>query len=90
MPATPAFGCTPASQTAVHPYRIFQLDGIAYPGNSGSPLWFPEDGKVYGVVNAVYVKGSKEAALSRPSGISYAIPSDYVIKLLQKVGVPGY
>ena len=77
-------------QQAAHPYRIFQLDGIAYPGNSGSPLWFPEDGKVYGVVNAVYVKGSKEAALSRPSGISYAIPSDYVIKLLQKVGVPGY
>ena len=79
-----------AIQAAAHPYRIFQLDGIAYPGNSGSPLWFPEDGKVYGVVNAVYVKGSKEAALSHPTGISYAIPSDYVIKLLQKVGVPGY
>ncbi len=79
-----------AIQAAAHPYRIFQLDGIAYPGNSGSPLWYPEDGKVYGVVNAVYVKGSKEAALSHPTGISYAIPSDYVIKLLQKVGVPGY
>lgn len=79
-----------AIQQAANPYPVFQLDAIAYPGNSGSPLWFPEDGKVYGVVNAVYVKGSKEAALSRPSGISYAIPSEYVVKLLKSVGVPGY
>jgi hypothetical protein len=32
----------------------------------------------------VYVKGSKEAALSAPSGISYAIPVKYVQRLLKQ------
>ncbi|MGA7178793.1 MAG: serine protease [Thiobacillaceae bacterium] len=73
-----------AIRQASNPYRIFQLDAIAYPGNSGSPLWSPETGEVYGVVNAVFVKGAKEAALTDPSGISYAIPSRYVEELLKK------
>lgn len=71
---------------AADPYRIYQLDAIAYPGNSGSPLWSPETGEVYGVVNAVFVKGAKEAALTDPSGISYAIPSRYVEALLKRAG----
>lgn len=68
-------------------YRVFELDAIAYPGNSGSPVWHPDTGEVLGVVNSVYVKGSKEAALSTPSGISYAIPVGYVHELLQKAGL---
>ncbi len=40
-----------------------------------------------GVVNSVYVKGAKEAALSNPSGISYAIPVRYVHELLERAGV---
>ena len=60
------------------PYEVFELDAIAYPGNSGSPVWHPETGEVLGVVNSVYVKGAKEAALSAPSGITYAIPAKYV------------
>jgi serine protease Do len=32
----------------------------------------------------VYVKGAKEAALSAPSGISYAIPVKYVHRLLEQ------
>jgi len=32
----------------------------------------------------VYVKGAKEAALSAPSGISYAIPVKYVHQLLER------
>jgi serine protease Do len=65
-------------------YEVFGLDAIAYPGNSGSPVWHPDTGEVLGVVNSVYVKGAKEAALSSPSGISYAIPVKYVHQLLER------
>ncbi len=66
------------------PFMVFQLDGVAYPGNSGSPLYDPDTGLVYGIINMVYVKGKKEAALSAPSGISYAIPGKYIVNLLRK------
>jgi S1-C subfamily serine protease len=66
------------------PYEVFELDAIAYPGNSGSPVWHPETGEVLGVVNSVYVKGAKEAALSAPSGITYAIPAKYVKQLIEQ------
>ena len=65
-------------------YEVFELDAIAYPGNSGSPVWHPDTGEVLGVVNSVYVKGAKEAALTAPSGISYAIPAKYVHRLLEQ------
>lgn len=65
-------------------YAVFQLDGTAYPGSSGSPLYDPETGVVYGVINMVFVKGLKEAALSQPSGITYAIPGNFVRDLLQR------
>ncbi|MBK5206002.1 MAG: trypsin-like peptidase domain-containing protein, partial [Polaromonas sp.] len=55
-------------------FDIFQLDGTAYPGNSGGPLFDPETGEVLGVVNMVFIKGTRESALTHPSGISYAIP----------------
>lgn len=64
------------------PFKIFQLDGTAYPGNSGGPLFDPDSGHVLGVVNMVFIKGSRESALSQPSGISYAIPSSFVQELL--------
>jgi S1-C subfamily serine protease len=70
---------------AQEPYEVFALDAIAYPGNSGSPVWHPDTGEVLGVVNSVYVKGAKEAALTSPSGISYAIPVKYVRALLQRL-----
>jgi S1-C subfamily serine protease len=66
------------------PFNIFQLDGTAYPGNSGSPLYDPASGKVWGVINAVFVKGLKENAISSPSGITYAIPARYVKDLMQR------
>ncbi|MCM2564933.1 S1 family peptidase [Janthinobacterium kumbetense] len=66
------------------PYTVFQLDATAYPGSSGSPLFDPETGLVYGIVNMVYVKGLKEAAISAPSGITYAIPGSYMQTLLLK------
>lgn len=66
------------------PFNIFQLDGTAYPGNSGGPLFDPDTGAVLGVVNMVFIKGTRESALSNPSGISYAIPSRFVAELLQR------
>jgi len=69
------------------PYMILQLDATAYPGNSGSPLYAPESGRVLGVVSMVFVKEGREHALERPSGISYAIPVDYVRALLRERGL---
>ncbi|APW45111.1 S1 family peptidase [Rhodoferax antarcticus] len=66
------------------PFDIFQLDGTAYPGNSGGPLFDPDSGEVLGVVNMVLLKSTRESALSQPSGISYAIPSRFVLALLQR------
>lgn len=70
-----------------NPFQVFQLDGTAYPGNSGSPLFHPETGEVVGIINMVFVKGPKESALSEPSGITYAIPGEYIRDLLKKQGL---
>jgi len=64
-------------------FPVFQLDGTAYPGNSGSPVYHPQSGAVIGIVNSVFVKGTREAALAQPSGITYAIPARQLIELLQ-------
>ena len=66
------------------PFRIFQLDGTAYPGNSGSPVYDPDTGEVLGVINMVFVKGLKESAITSPSGITYAVPVSHVQELLRK------
>lgn len=65
-------------------FQVYQLDGTAYPGNSGSPVYDARSGKVVGVLNSVFVKDTKETLLERPSGISYAIPAKYVHELLKK------
>lgn len=65
-------------------FSMFQLDATAFPGNSGSPLYDPATGEVVGVLNMVFVKGTKEAALTQPSGISYAVPSRFLIDLLAR------
>ena len=69
------------------PYDVYQLDATAYPGNSGSPLYDPASGRVVGVINKVFVQETKEAALEKPSGITYAIPARYVRALLKKAGL---
>ena len=66
-----------------NPYVVYQLDVVAYPGNSGSPVYDVDTGQVIGVVNSVFVKGTKESVLEKPSGISYAIPVKYVHDLLK-------
>lgn len=69
------------------PYEVFQLDATAYPGNSGSPLYDIDTGKVVGIINKVFVQGSKENAISNPSGISYAIPSEHIKQLLNQKSI---
>lgn len=87
---------TPTAQPAQHatelnPLRIsrrrsgfdaFQLDATAYPGNSGSPVFELSNGRVIGIINSVVVKETREAMLSRPSGITYAVPANYIRPLL--------
>jgi S1-C subfamily serine protease len=63
-------------------FPVFQLDATAYPGNSGSPVYDAATGAVLGIVNMVFVKGTKEAALTNPSGITYAMPASYLQALL--------
>ncbi len=66
-------------------FEIYQLDASAYPGSSGSPLYDVDSGEVIGIINMVLVKGTKESALSHPSGITYAIPVRYLEALLKAV-----
>ncbi|WP_244957608.1 S1 family peptidase [Alicycliphilus denitrificans] len=66
------------------PVQVLQLDATAYPGNSGGPLFDPRSGAVLGVISMVHIKSTREAAMSQPSGISYAIPSRYVLELLAR------
>jgi S1-C subfamily serine protease len=73
-------------QLGSKPFPVFQLDATAYPGNSGSPLYAVDTGTVIGVVNMVFVKGSKESALTAPSGITYAIPVRHLVALLKREG----
>lgn len=67
-------------------FDIYQLDATAYPGNSGGPLFEVSRGEVLGVINMVFVKENKESVLSKPSGISFAIPVRFLRELLQKSG----
>lgn len=64
------------------PFNVYQLDATAYPGNSGSPVYDVDTGVIIGVINSVFVKKTKEAMLTDPSDISYAIPVEYIKDLL--------
>jgi S1-C subfamily serine protease len=65
-------------------FSIYQLDATAYPGNSGGPLFDADSGEVIGILNMVFVKGTKESALEKPSGISYAIPASFLLDLISR------
>lgn len=87
-PPASAKGLTPKLiKRAADPFLMFQLDAVAYPGNSGSPLYDGDTGEVIGVINAVFVKGAKENALKDPTSITYAIPAKYVRALLEEAGL---
>jgi S1-C subfamily serine protease len=66
------------------PFDIYQLDATAYPGNSGGPVFEVATGRVIGVINMVLIRGTKESALTNPTGISYAIPVRFVRELVER------
>ena len=67
-----------------NPYLVYQLDATAYPGNSGSALYDMKTGEVLGIINKVFVQSTKEAIISNPSGITYAIPVKYLHQILKE------
>jgi serine protease Do len=70
------------------PSEIYQLDAVAYPGNSGGPVFDETTGAVVGVISMVAVKGTRESALTHPTGITYAVPVRYVRQLLDRAISP--
>lgn len=67
-----------------NPYLVYQLDATAYPGNSGSAMYDMKTGQVVGIINKVFVQSTKEAVISNPSGITYAIPVKYLHQVLRE------
>ena len=67
-----------------NPYLVYQLDATAYPGNSGSAMYDMKTGEVLGIINKVFVQTTKEAVISHPSGITYAIPVKYLHQILRE------
>ena len=63
-------------------YQTYQLDVVAFPGNSGGPLYDAQTGTLLGVVASTFIKSTKEKVLSDPSAITYAIPSGFVRQIL--------
>jgi serine protease Do len=85
-PEHSSFSLDPAAIRATR-YQTYQLDLVAYPGNSGGPLYDIASGDLIGVVNSTFIKSTKEKVLSDPSGISYAIPSGFVRQILIENGL---
>jgi len=67
-----------------NPYSVYQLDATAYPGNSGSAMYDMQTGEVVGIINKVFVQETKEAVISKPSGITYAIPVKYLHQIIKE------
>jgi len=86
LPAPSATALNPQviSQLRRGGFEMLQLDAVAYPGNSGGPVFDAASGEVVGIVNMVLLKGERETALSAPSGISYAIPVAQGVALLNE------
>lgn len=91
--APPAIGAQNLNERALKQLRegsfeILQMDATAYPGNSGGPVFDIETGDIVGVVNMGLVKGTKESAISSPTGITYAIPAREAAALLARQPAP--
>lgn len=76
----------PASVRAPR-FQVYQLDLLAFPGNSGSPLYLSASAEVIGIVNSGFIKKTREKLLSEPTAITFAIPSMFIGQLLERAGV---
>lgn len=76
---------TPELQAALkNPYNLYQLDMVAFPGNSGSPLFDPQDGSVIGIINMTLATKTREHLFDKPTGIAYAVPVRWIHELLRR------
>lgn len=76
---------TPELAEAIRrPYQLYQLDMIAFPGNSGSPLFEGRDGRVIGIINKGLASRTREHLLTQPSGVTYAVPARWIAELLAR------
>jgi S1-C subfamily serine protease len=66
-------------------FDVFQLDAMAHPGSSGSPMYDAASGEVIGVVNMTVARTTKEAALPQPTGIAFAVPANHLRELLRGI-----
>jgi serine protease Do len=85
-PEFSSFSLDPATIRATR-YQTYQLDVVAYPGNSGGPMYDAQSGELLGVINSTFIKSNKEKVLSDPSAITFAIPSGFVRQLLIENGL---
>lgn len=83
LPVATAAELTPEIVKALKTrYNIFHIDGVAYPGNSGGPVFDPQTGEALGViVSGLIEKNSAQTKFRLPTGISYAIPIEHLDKL---------
>ncbi len=90
---TPAIGAMPhsslltAEMLSRPPVFLYQLDMVAFPGNSGSPLYRAETGDVIGIVVAGMIKKEREQALANPTGITFAMPVSYIHDMIVRAGL---
>jgi len=74
--------------------NYFLIDGVANPGNSGSPVYSLKDGKIIGMVTAFKPdliplfnkEGNLVATLPYNSGLSNALPVEIIKDALDKLG----
>ena len=64
------------------PYKLYQLDVVVFPGNSGSPLFDPTTGRVIGLINKTLAAKTREHLVAKPSGIAYAVETRWIHELL--------
>ncbi len=72
-------GCTPP--------LVFWLDAMAWPGDSGSPLYGLDTGRVYGIMGSIFVRETKKSILRDAKGVAYVIPIRSVRSRFEKMGV---
>lgn len=90
LPVATAAELNPAMVKALETkYNIYHLDAVAYPGNSGGPVFDPQTGEVLGVLVSGLIEKQAEGKLKLPTGISYAIPIEYLNKLPPANGKPS-
>ncbi len=70
------------AQAIREPYEMYQLNLVVFPGNSGSPLFDAQDGRVWGIINKALGSKTREHMIEQPTGISYAVPAWWIHELV--------